>query len=344
MLEKRMAHVLCDSDTTRTASMPLVSVRALTVSYTARAGRATPTHALTDVNLDLPRGGTFGILGESGCGKSTLLLSLLNLLRHSTVTEGSVVYGGKNLLRESESALGRIRGAQIGLVTQEAGTALHPLRRVGDQVAEVLRAHCKLSRREIIERTRGSLEAVGLDADRVFEAWPHQLSGGQRQRVLMAQALVCNPSLLLADEPTHSLDARTRSDICALLARRNERLGMALLIASHDPRVLRAVTEHLFVFYAGQLVESGRTEEVLERPLHPYTGALLSCFELQDRSDSGTPGPFRTIPGSAPTSNVETSGCRFVSRCPRRRRACSEVKPALLPAKPEREVRCLLYD
>jgi peptide/nickel transport system ATP-binding protein len=344
MLEKRMAHVLCDSDTTRTAPMPLVSVRALSVSYAARAGGAARTPALTDVNLDIPSGGAFGILGESGCGKSTLLLSLLNLLRYSTVTEGSVVYGGKNLLRESESALGRIRGAQIGFVTQEAGTALNPLRRAGDQVAEVLRAHRKLSRRDTVECARESLEAVGLDADQVFEAFPHQLSGGQRQRVLMAQALVCNPFLLLADEPTHSLDARTRSEICALLRRRNERTGMALLIASHDPRVLRAVTEQLFVFYAGQLVESGRTEEILDRPLHPYTGALLSCFELQDQSGSGAPGPFRTIPGSATTASIETSGCRFVSRCPGRRRACSEINPVLLPAGPEREVRCLLYD
>jgi oligopeptide/dipeptide ABC transporter ATP-binding protein len=344
MLEKRMAPVLCDSDTTCTASMPLVSVRALSVSYTSRAGGVTRTQALTDVNLDIPRGGTFGILGESGCGKSTLLLSLLNLLPDNAATEGSVMYGRRNLLKESEKELARIRGAQIGFVTQEAGTALNPLRRVGGQVAEVLRAHRKLSRRDTFDCARESLEMVGLDADRVFDAWPHQLSGGQRQRVLIAQALVCNPSLLLADEPTHSLDARTRSEICALLARRNERMGMALLIASHDPRVLRAVTEHLFVFYAGQLVESGRTEEILERPLHPYTGALLSCFELEHRKESGTPGPFRTIPGSAPVPNVETSGCRFVSRCPRRRRACSELQPALLPAGPEREVRCLLYD
>jgi peptide/nickel transport system ATP-binding protein len=327
----------------------LVSVRALTVSYKAWDGRQTRIPALTDVNFDIPRGSAFGILGESGCGKSTLLLSMLNLLGSGAVSAGSVEFQSRNLLTESERELQRVRGARIGFIAQEAGTALNPVRKVGDQVMEVLRAHRSVSKMAARAAAITALESVSLDPERVFGAWPHQLSGGQRQRVLLAQALICGPDLLLADEPAHSLDARTRMEICRLLRQRTADSKMSLLIASHSPRVLRATTEHLFVFYAGQIIESGRTEAVLADPLHPYTRALLNCCDQESLHEkaylaSDTPRRMITIPGQPPQSNGETTGCRFVSRCVQRRRACSENRPALLPVTPTGEVRCILYD
>lgn len=365
-----MAPAFSDSDT-RSASLPLVSVRALTVSYSMRGGQQSPArtftdvNALTDVDFDVPHGAALGIFGESGCGKSTLLLSLANLLRFETITRGAVFFKGRNLLAESERALQRVRGAQIGVVVQEAGTALNPVRRVGPQIVEVFSAHTKSSRRESREAAYAALEGVGLSPKRTFDSWPHQLSGGQRQRVLIAQALVCGPALLLADEPTHGLDSSASKEITHLLDRKTTACGMALVISSHRPDVLKSLTTHLLVFYAGELIESGRTDEVLAHPLHPYTRALVNCFQLESRPAGGTPVRLKTIPGAPPQTNGRSRGCHFANRCIHHRTECFENHPALLsltstspgslpdsetlarealPLPLPRKVRCVLYE
>ncbi len=348
MLLKRMAPAFSDSDT-RSASTPLLSVRALTVSYQMRGGQQSGVPALEDVHLDVPAGGALGVFGESGSGKSTLLLSMSNLLRSSATTLGSVLFGGRNLLAETEPVLRTIRGAEIGFVTQEAGSAFNPVRRIGEQVAEVVRAHSTVSGPESREAALDALDSVGLDSQRTFRAWPHQLSGGQRQRVLIARSLVCRPALLLADEPMHALDVRSRTHIAELLHSRGSAAKMALVIASHDPAVLRATTKRLSVFYAGQLIESGPTQEVLSQPLHPYTRALMNCFQLPARRFDHDSVRMKTIPGVLVNTNlgqtgVAQTGCRFVSRCIHRRPTCSGVNPTLLPVTSTREVRCLLYD
>jgi oligopeptide/dipeptide ABC transporter ATP-binding protein len=321
----------------------LLSVRGLTVSYRLRGINSPFLPAITGVDLDVYDGDAIGIFGESGCGKSTFLLAIANLLPSDAISGGSVLFGGHDLLKATEHTLQTLRGAQIGFVVQESGTALNPVRRVGKQVAEVLRAHANVSRAESQERARAALERVGLGEERIYRSWPHQLSGGQRQRVLIAQALICSPKLMLADEPTHALDPANRLEIATLFAGSQSGPSTALIIASHDPAVVRSVTKRLVVFYAGQVVESGRTEDVLGDPLHPYTRALVDCFRLEPRQAGDYPFRMRTIPGTAPQSNGGTNGCRFAIRCPHRRPSCAEQEPALRNATSTREVRCFLY-
>ena len=342
MLRKRMAPAFSDSDT-GSASRPLLSVRALTVYYRVSGTDHLLAPALADVNMEIFPGDCVGVFGESGCGKSTLLLSLTRLLPEDAVTAGWVSFEGRNLLAESDRNLQKVRGAQIGTVLQEAGTALNPVRRVGEQVAEVVRAHSAMSAHECREKARLSLREVGLGEERIYRSWPHQLSGGQRQRVLIAQALICNPKLIVADEPTHALDPDTGREITSLFQAVCADAKRALLIASHDPAVLMRLTKHLIVLYAGQVIESGRTEEVLYNPQHPYTRALVECFQVEPKQIGERPTPLRAIAGAAPASNQGTDGCRFARRCTHRIPLCSERQPGLRTTIGDREVRCFLY-
>jgi oligopeptide/dipeptide ABC transporter ATP-binding protein len=319
---------------------PLLEVSDLAVSYHDGTRLVV---ALDEVSLCLREGESLGILGESGCGKSTLALALLGLLPPAgEVVGGSVRWRGRELLGLGERELRPLRGAELSIVFQEPGEALHPTRRVGVQIEEVLRAHRRGGRRERLDTVRALLFEVGLEAP-LADAYPHELSGGQRQRVVLAQALACRPALLVADEPTGSLDAVTRTEILTLLRHLRRRLGMSLLLISHDPQVLQQSADRLLVLYAGRRMEEGPVETVCAAPLHPYTEALLRCLPPLGRRSGGR-RPLPVLEGQAPILRRRGGGCRFAPRCPARLAHCEERTPGAVEAAAGHVVECFLHD
>jgi oligopeptide/dipeptide ABC transporter ATP-binding protein len=326
----------------RTLMQPLLDVRDLTVCY--RAEGRWPVVAVDELSFDIAAGEAVGLLGESGCGKTTLGLTLLGLLpRAGYATTGSVVFEGTDLLTRGERELRHIRGARISMVHQEAGQALNPVIRVGDQIAEVIRAHNPVSLRHSKEEAKQLLAQVGFEAGNgIDEAYPHQLSGGQKQRVVIAQAIACHPALIIADEPTTALDTVTQTEILALLKTLQEKLQMALLLINHDPGALEQVVDRILVMYAGRLVEVGPTYDVLLEPLHPYTRGLLRAWP-------GTAGTqnhrqlLPVIPGEPPDHAHLPVGCAFETRCPDGRRLCRTRRPQELPIDSSRRVACVNY-
>jgi peptide/nickel transport system ATP-binding protein len=235
-----------------------------------------PVVALNGVSLRVSPGEVLGVLGESGCGKTTLGLSLLSLLPESGKVSGSIRYQGRELLKLNEHQLRRIRGAEISMIFQEPALALHPALRVGEQVADVIRAHSGHSRRRCKEEAEYALAQVSLQhLRRIYAAYPHELSGGERQRVAIARALVSRPSLLVADEPTASLDSTVQADILGLLRDLKARIGLAMLFISHNPAVLASLADRVAVMSVGRIVEQGPSLEVLERPVHAYTRSIM---------------------------------------------------------------------
>ncbi len=282
---------------------PLLEVRDLAVSYRGADGRWTP--AVEGVSFAIGPGEALGVLGESGCGKTSTALAIPGLLpANGRVVRGAVRLAGRELLPLSERRLESLRGAGLGLVAQEPSLALNPVIRVGEQVAEVLRVHRGLSWRLCREAAVRGLAAMGFpDPGRIAASYSHQLSGGERQRVTLARALICEPPLLIADEPTASLDAPVAVEILALLRDLKARRRLALLLISHDPRVLAALADHIVVLRAGRVVEEGVCDEVFRHPRHPYTAALL-------RSLPSLPSLSSLSPPEEPTSLLEVRGLR----------------------------------
>lgn len=317
-----------------TATPKLLEVRDLTVHYDAGEddGDDAPVVAVDNLSLDVRSAEVVGILGESGCGKSSLALALLGLLAPGgTIVGGSVRFQGQELMGLAESELRRLRGAEISLIFQEPALALHPTRRVGEQIVEVIRAHDpsreRGRRRRHRETARELLLEVGFrPEDAIYHAFPHELSGGQRQRIVIAQALACRPELVIADEPTASLDSATQGQILDLLGKLRERLGVAFLLISHDPLVLEALADRVLVMYAGRRVEEGPRDQILAAPLHPYTAGLLACGPPAERPPGG-PRPLPTLPGRAPTVRGLGPGCRFAPRCTYRMERCEAEDP-----------------
>src|SRR3954452_9263924 len=264
---------------------PLLHVQDLTVRF-----RASPRCVLNNVSFSLEPGESMGLLGESGAGKSTLAHALIGL--RSVELErvnGSVRFRGIEITGASERELQQIRGAQISLIGQEPELSLNPVMSVGEQVGEVIRAHSGLARRVRHERARSVLAAVGLPSQQMYSAYPHQLSGGQRQRVVIAQALACNPALLIADEPTSALDNLVQSEILALLRDLRERLHLALVFITHSPALLAGLTDRVAVMQAGKLVEDGTFEQIVYHPQHPFTKKLIEANRKLQASSSSAP-------------------------------------------------------
>jgi ABC-type glutathione transport system ATPase component len=254
----------------------LLQVNDLAIRYRSRG--AAPHGAVAGVSFEIARGEVVGVMGESGCGKTSIALALLGLLsRKDAEVSGSAMFRGQDLLAMNEKALQKIRGASISMVSQEPGIALSPVMRVGKQIAEIIRAHRKCSRQECREKAFAMLGRVGLPStERIFSAYPHQLSGGQLQRIVLAQALVCEPALLIADEPTASLDAQSRADFVALLRDLKHSLGISLLLISHTPEIQASLADRVAVMKDGKIVEMGRFADLYRNPAHPYTSALLA--------------------------------------------------------------------
>jgi oligopeptide/dipeptide ABC transporter ATP-binding protein len=324
-----------------TLMQPLLQVRNLTLVY---GSDRQPVPAVTDLSFDVAAGEAVGLLGESGCGKTTLGLALLRLLPAAgRVARGSIVFSGTDLLTLGERELERIRGAEISMVYQEPGMALNPVLRVGDQIAEVLRAHGALNWTRSREEAKALLAQVGLPSDSgIDQAYPHQLSGGQKQRAVIAQAIACRPALIIADEPTASLDAVTQSEIRTLLKTLQTKLHLALLLISHDPGELEQMVERILVMYAGYLVEAGGTQEVLERPLHPYTQGLLRA-RLSNLPSENHKKPLAVIPGEPPDPARLPMGCIFEPRCPDSAKLCGMRTPPEFQPEASRRVACFNY-
>jgi peptide/nickel transport system ATP-binding protein len=268
----------------------VLQVRNLTVQY--RANGSEPHSAVASVSFDVAAGEVVGLMGESGCGKSSTALALLGLLeKKQTEIAGSVVLSGQELLGIAESELQKVRGAKISLVFQEPGISLLPVMRVGNQIAEVIHAHRRVSWKEGRAQAAEMLARVGLGpAERIYLSYPHQLSGGQRQRIALAQALCCGPALLVADEPTASLDARSQADFLALLRNLRQELNISILLISHSPELQANLADRLLVMKEGRIIEEGNFEELYRNPKSDYTRLMLrrtarardaSRFELE---------------------------------------------------------------
>jgi oligopeptide/dipeptide ABC transporter ATP-binding protein len=323
----------------------LLTVRALSVSY--RCPGVPECRALDRVSFDLKPGEILGILGESGSGKSTLAAALLRLLHPSgAITSGTILFDGYDILQASPEKLRGIRGKQISMVFQEPSLALHPVLRIERQVSEVLRAHEKLTGGERRLRTRQALEAVFPgDIERIASCYPHQLSGGQRQRALIAQAIVCRPRLLIADEPTGSLDSTAQRKTLELFRVLRDCLGLSLILISHNPALLAGVTDRILVLYAGRVMEINSARKIFVAPGHPYTRALLRCMvPLPTPGVSECRLPLPTVPGGAGRCSVLTSGCRFAPRCPERQDICLSNDPELVRIGEAEAVSCFRSD
>jgi peptide/nickel transport system ATP-binding protein len=321
---------------------PLLEVRDLHVDYLANG--APPAKVLRGVNLCIHENESVGILGESGSGKSTLAAAVLRLLPASARVQGAVSYKCRELLQLSEREIENVRGADVSLIFQDAASSLHPMLRVGTQVADVAAAHHKeWSGRQCREAVRGILKEVGFqDVERIYDSYPHELSGGQQQRIVIAQALVSRPSLLIADEPTSSLDTTVQAEVLGLLKRLRRDQNLALLFITHNPAVLAEMVDRVVVIYAGHIVESGAVHQVLSSPLHPFTQALLKCVPDMP----GLNGPVRrlsAIPGNAPDPAERPDGCAFAPRCADRTEICSSRMPGETEPQPERKVCCFKY-
>lgn len=257
--------------------------------------------ALDDIGLEIGDGEVLGILGESGCGKSTLANAVLRLLPSNATTEGGeILLHDCDLLRLSESELSAIRGRKISLVPQDPALSLNPVMTVGAQIAEVLRAHLRMTAEERRDRVCDLLCEVGFDQPvTIYHAYPHQLSGGQRQRVVIAQAVACRPALVIADEPTSKLDAPLRLDIIGLLSEMRLRHGTAILLISHDPALVVAFADRVAVMNAGRIVEAGTCTEMFARPLHSYTQALVRLARSSVGAGTGAKGRFPGIEGES---------------------------------------------
>ncbi|HEY2460214.1 MAG TPA: ABC transporter ATP-binding protein [Candidatus Acidoferrum sp.] len=323
----------------------LLTVDELCVAYVGGGG--VRVRALAGASVGVNAGEVLGVLGESGSGKSTLAKTLLRVLpRNSVVTGGAIQFDGRELLALSEREMRRVRGAGMAMVPQEPGQALNPVMKVGDQIAEVIRAHRDWNWKRCRAEAESVLERVKLRSEgrRMYDAYPHQLSGGQQQRVAIGQAVACNPALIIADEPTASLDSTTEGEILELFRELRDERKISVILITHDPEILRGLADRVAVMYAGRVVEDAPTAQIFGNARHPYVRALLACVppEVGVRTADYR---LRTIAG-APPLNLESvsEGCSFSARCVERMDKCGSSRPVARELEAESRVECLLYD
>jgi peptide/nickel transport system ATP-binding protein len=316
--------------------MSLLSIRDLHVAYDTQAG---PVPAVRGVSLEIDKGEVVGLAGESGCGKSTIVNAILRLLPAGTSVTGEILLSGEDVLTMRPGRLRAVRWTGASVVFQGAMHALNPVQRIGDQLAEAIVIHGQAGEREALVRVGGLLEQVGLPPRRLRD-YPHELSGGQKQRVMIAMALACSPTLVIADEPTTALDVMVQAQVLRLLKDLQRELGLAMLFITHDLSVLVEVCDRLAIMYAGKIVEEGPSVAVFEEPAHPYTRALAAAFPA-----IGDPR-FRRAPsglgGDPPQPDNVPAGCAFHPRCPLAFDECPTVVPDLYEAGVGRRAACLL--
>jgi peptide/nickel transport system ATP-binding protein len=301
-------------------------------------------HAVDGVDIGIDRGETVCVVGESGCGKSVTAMSVLKLLPMppGRIVAGQILWQGRDIVPMQEDAMQKIRMKEIAIVFQEPMTSLNPVYTVGDQIAEGLRLHEGLDRRQALERAVEMLKLVRIPTpERRVHDFPHQFSGGMRQRVMIAMALSCKPQLLIADEPTTALDVTIQAQILDLLAELKAELGMAILLITHAMGVVAEVAQRVVVMYAGKVVEEAVVDELFAHPRHPYTQGLIRSIP---RIDSALVKKVRleTIPGTVPKLIAPPEGCRFAPRCKFAKPACTQATPPLRQVAPGHRVACIL--
>jgi peptide/nickel transport system ATP-binding protein len=317
---------------------PLLRVNDLRTSFFTRDGEV---RAVDGVAFDIDDGRTVGLVGESGCGKSVTALSIIQLLPKGTgrIVSGEIQFQGKDLARLGNDEMRRIRGNEISMIFQEPMTSLNPVMTVGDQIAETVRLHQGASRAEARERALEMLSLVKIaEPRRRIDNFPHQFSGGQRQRVMIAMALACTPKLLIADEPTTALDVTIQAQILELIGELRQRLGMSVLLITHDLGIVAERADKVAVMYAGKIVESARPEVIFTRPKHPYTIGLLNSMPGR-----GAPKKrLEAIPGMVPNPLNWPTGCRFRDRCARADARCAQTQPPLVEMEKQHRVACFM--
>jgi oligopeptide/dipeptide ABC transporter ATP-binding protein len=344
----------------------LLSLQNLTVEFPSPQD---PIAAVRSISLSLDAGQTLALVGESGSGKSVTSLAIMGLLPPQAHLSGSVLFEGRELTTASPTDLQKLRGVRMAMIFQEPMTALNPVMRVGDQIAEAVLAHAPaadsnalsahrvlpgglhppvvgecggrnaITRAQARQRAIEAMREVAIpDPERRWRDYPHQLSGGQRQRVMIAMAIVNRPALLIADEPTTALDVTVQAQILELLADLRRRLGLAMLFVSHDLAVVSRVSDRVAVMYAGRIVETGSVRSLFERPAHPYTRGLIGSIPtLRTNRDE----PLHAIEGAVPSPGALPPGCSFAPRCPLCIPACETAMPELIPITPIHHARCI---
>jgi len=311
------------------ASEPLLDIEDLHVSFHTYAGEV---HAVRGVNLSLAKGGTLAIVGESGCGKTVTMQAVMRLtpIPPGEIKKGRILFNGRDVLQIPEHEMQSVRGKEIGMIFQDPMTGLNPTMTVGSQIAEAVMKHQHLSRQDAMERAVQMLDMVEIPNPAVRAGqYPHQFSGGMRQRAMIAIALACQPLLLIADEPTTSLDVTIQAQILDLLRDLQARLGMSIVIITHNLGVVARLAREIAVMYAGKVVERGSAQQVFYHPAHPYTRALLQSVP---RLDEETRTELASIPGAPPDLFVPPPGCAFAARCHNAMRVClrEDAHPELL--------------
>jgi len=302
--------------------------------------------AVNGVSFHLDRGELLGLVGESGCGKSITALSIMRLISPpGKIVGGEITFDGKNLLKLSEEEMRQIRGDDIAMIFQDPMTSLNPVFRVGEQIAEALRLHRKLSRKDARLKAINAIREVAIpDPARRADDYPHQLSGGMRQRVMIAMALACNPKLLIADEPTTALDVTIQAQILELLDELRRSRELAVLLITHDLGVVAEVADRVAVMYTGKIVEESPVEELFARPRHPYTEGLLRSVPKLTAEHVAKKERLETIEGVVPSPTDLPPGCHFAPRCQFRVPRCTEGEIPLYDLEGGVKVRCVLFD
>jgi len=327
---------------TEKTKQPLLEVKNLKTYFYTEDG---VVKAVDGVDFHVFPGEVMGLVGESGCGKSVTSLSIMRLISPpGKIVSGEILFEGKDLVRASEDEMIQVRGNRVSMIFQQPQTALNPVFKVGDQIAEVLSIHQSMGKEKGRSRAVELLKMVGIpDPERRAEAYPHELSGGQAQRVMIAMALACVPDLLIADEPTTALDVTIQAQILDLMRNLRQNIGTAIILITHDLGVVAEMVERVAVMYAGYIVEQADVQPLFEKPLHPYTQGLIGSIpilgKLKDR--------LEVIPGSVPNLVNLPPGCRFAPRCKSRNEhalsICTEQEPGLFEYSPNHLVRCWLY-
>jgi len=289
--------------------------------------------AVNTVDLDIEENGKVGLIGETGCGKTVLGMTIMRLLQPATKIEGKIVYKGKELLRLREEEMRKIRGKEIAMILQNPTTSLNPVLKVGDQIAEAIQLHQGLDKRAAREKAVEMLEAVKIpDASKRANEYPHEFSGGMKERVMIAMGLACDPSLIIADEPTKGLDVTIKMQIVKLMKEVTKRKSM--LFITHDLGVAAEICDNIAVMYAGELVEYAKTEDIFKNPSHPYTRGFLNSLPRLG---------LKPIRGMSPSLIDLPSGCRFHPRCDSAREICKIEHPEMVEIENGHSVRCFLY-
>ncbi|MDO5422879.1 MAG: ABC transporter ATP-binding protein [Eubacteriales bacterium] len=303
--------------------VPFLEVKDLVVHYTSEGKEI---HAVNDVSLTIEKGKTLGLVGETGAGKTTIAKAILRILPEppAHVDQGQILLEGQNLLELPNTEMQKIRGKRISMIFQDPMTALNPVMRVGEQIAEGIALHEKASKKEAEEKAKHMLEMVGIPGSR-YRDYPHQFSGGMKQRVVIAMALACSPDLLLADEPTTALDVTIQAQVLDIIKDLQEKLNTAMVMITHDLGIVAEVCDTVAVVYAGEIVEFGSLEEIFDHPTHPYTlGLFGSLPDINSEVERLSP-----IAGMPPDPSNLPEGCAFSPRCPYATDACRKKKAAL---------------